>query len=197
MPSLLLEETSDLPATQTAIKQGVEGQLQIIHKAPTPQVEPGTAIVRTTAVGLNPTDYKIPSSFPTPGATAGCDYAGVVVQISTQLPDGCTLRVGDRVCGGIQGSNPADKMSGSFAEYVRVPADLLVRLPDHVTWEQGASLGMVGHATVAQALYSCFGLRATPENPLRSAAESEDGDAVLVYGGSTATGTMALQLLRL
>lgn len=197
MPSVLLEEMSVLPTTQSAIKQGVEGKLEIVRTAPTPQVEPGTAIVRTAAVGLNPTDYKIPSSFPTPGATAGCNYAGVVVQISDQLPDGCSLRVGDQVCGGIQGSNPADKMSGSFAEYVRVPVDLLVRLPDHVTWEQGASLGMVGHATVACSLWSCFGLRANPENPLRSAADSEGGDAVLVYGGSTATGTMAIQLLQL
>lgn len=206
MPSRVLsEETSyALPSVQTVIQQKDDGTLTTNTAFPleVPILEPGTVLVRTFAVGLNPTDYKMPANFPTPGAIAGCDFAGIVVQVpdrsssaATTEEDPLTRRFqpGDRVCGAVHGSNPADTSIGAFANYIRAPADMLVRLPKHVTWAQGAALGLVGHGTVAQAMWSCFGLTAAPDRP---AAEA-DATYVLVYGGSTATGTMALQMLQL
>lgn len=79
----------------------------------------------------------------------------------------------------------------------------MLRLPDWVPWEQGAALGGIGHGTLALALWRSLGLKGTPDRPLEatkqadgSEEEDEDGKYVLVYGGSTATGTMALQLLK-
>lgn len=194
------KETSYVvPSFQTAIQQNDGGTLAINTAAPVPALEPGTVLVRTCAVGLNPTDYKMPANFPTEGAIAGCDFAGIVVQVSddndstgTGEPS-CRFQPGDRVCGAVHGSNPADKETGAFAQYIRAPADMLVRLPKHVTWAQGASLGLVGHGTVAQVMWSCFGLEAAPDRP----AADLDAEYVLVYGGSTATGTMAIQMLHL
>lgn len=196
MPSRTLDNELDAVSTafQTAVRQKCEGTLVIDDKVPVPRPEPGTVLVRTVAVGLNPTDYKMPASFPTAGAIAGCDFAGVVVQGGSNVSEvPVTLKPGDRVCGAVHGSNPADKKAGAFAEYILAPESMLLRLPDHVTWEQAASLGLVGHGTVAQAMWSCFGLQATPDQP----AEGLEAEYVLVYGGSTATGTMAIQMLRL
>ncbi|EEQ30015.1 putative secondary metabolism biosynthetic enzyme [Microsporum canis] len=188
MPSKVPGPAVDLPTTQTAIKQGPGGVLAVSSNVLVQTPEPDMVLVRTAAVGLNPTDYKMASNFPAPGATAGCDFAGTIVQLGDAVTD---LRVGDRVCGVVHGSNPLSKNTGAFAQYVRVPAAMVIRIPSGVSWAQAAALGAVGHGTVAQALWSCFNLSATPEEP------AEDSFPVLVYGGSTSTGTMAIQLLRL
>lgn len=65
-------------------------------------------------------------------------------------------------------------------------------MPESLSFEQGASLG-VGISTVAQGLFQSLGL------PLPSAHPPKHGqpDTVLIYGGSTATGTLAIQLAKL
>lgn len=201
MPSVISKPNENLPATQTAIKQGPGGVLAISKNAPLPLVEGRTVLIRPAAVGLNPTDYKMPSSFPTPGATAGCDFAGTVVAVGEDVTE---WQVGDRALGAVHGSNPLEKTTGAFAEYVRADADMVTRVPDGMSWDQAAALGAVGHGTVAIALWICLGLQGTPAAPVQPGSDSgietdeeEESNYVLVYGGSTATGTMAIQLLRL
>ncbi|KAJ8121880.1 hypothetical protein ONZ43_g1783 [Nemania bipapillata] len=189
-------DNSDLPVCQVAIKQASGGTLIVVPNASIPVVRPGMALVRVAAVGLNPTDYKMAANFPTLGATAGCDFSGTVVKVGDDSDgdDGShRIQPGDRVFGAVHGSNPANKSQGCFAEYVLAPASMLARLPESVSWEQGAALGGVGHGTVAQALWSCLDLPYSPTMP----ADSSASFPVLVYGGSTATGTIAMQLLRL
>lgn len=180
------------PALQRAIVQDASGQPHLIQDAAIPKLLPGTILVRTSAVALNPSDYKMGSSFPTPDAVVGMDFAGEIVKMdqdAVQLrPD---LKVGDEVCGVIHGSNPAGSDNGSFAEYLRAPAGLVLKAPRTVMRpEEAASLG-VALATNALALWDALGLPVSPEDP---AAEPLD---VLVYGGSTTCGTMAIQLLKL
>lgn len=201
MPSVVINPNENLPTTQTVIKQGPGGVLTVSKNAPLPLVDAGTVLIRPAAVGLNPTDYKMPSSFPTPGATAGCDFAGTVVAVGQGVTD---WLAGDRVLGAVHGSNPLGKTTGAFAEYVRADAEMVTRMPDNMSWEQAAALGAVGHGTVALALWMCLGLEGTSAAPLApgsdsgiEADEEEESNYVLVYGGSTATGTMAIQLLQL
>jgi NADPH:quinone reductase-like Zn-dependent oxidoreductase len=110
-------------------------------------------------------------------------------------PDAAKLRpdlqVGDRVCGGVHGSNPIDLPSGTFAEYIVAHADLLLKLPEWISFAQGAVLGGSVFATLWIAFYDSLGLTGTPDAPTEG-----DVPPVLVYGGSTSTGTAALQLLR-
>lgn len=184
--------TEAIPTSQTAVKQQQDGILQLVHDAAVPSLEPGTVLVHVKAVALNPTDYKLPANFPTSGATAGTDFSGVVVATCPSS----IVQVGDRVCGSVFGSNPADLETGAFAQYVKVDADLLARVPESMTWEEAAAIGGVGHSTVALSLWTtCIGLEGTIDKPVDKALDKE-ARHVLVYGASTATGTMALQILK-
>lgn len=76
-------------------------------------------------------------------------------------------------------------------------ADLLLKLPDEMSFEEGAGLG-VGVATTTVGLFSELGVADIKR--LRYSGEGEitvDDEFVLVSGGSTATGTRAIQLLKL
>ncbi|KAH8899042.1 putative zinc-binding dehydrogenase family oxidoreductase [Thozetella sp. PMI_491] len=186
-----------VPVSRSAIVQDVDGTPQLAQNVAVPALKPGTVLVRTTAVALNPIDYKLPASFPTPGAMVGNDFTGTVVAVAEGLDEDTDLRPGDVVCGGVFGSDPNDTGSGAFASYVRAPAALLFRVPPagpaHLETEQAATLG-TALATCALALWGTQSLDllpATPEQPAQVPLP------VLVYGGSTATGTIAVQLLRL
>ncbi|XXH02011.1 hypothetical protein Hte_008376 [Hypoxylon texense] len=176
------------PDVQTAVVQDAAGLPIIVHDATYPMIRPGTVLVKTAAVALIPSDYKMGKKFPSPGARVGMDFAGRVIGFdNTTRPD---LKIGDRVCGIVHGSNPADLDSGSFARYVLARSELLLRVPDHWSMEEAATLGSTLF-TNCLALWSALRIVHTPEDP------AEERTPVLVYGGSTTCGTMAIQLLSL
>ncbi|RDL35872.1 Uncharacterized protein BP5553_06484 [Venustampulla echinocandica] len=179
----------DLPTTHTAIKQGAGGILKV-QTAPVPELfEPGMILVKTIAVALNPCDYKMPTRFPTPGATDGSDFAGIIVKIGTAVQR-TDLHIGDRVCGAVHASNPACLQSGSFAEYVATYSDLVLKVPTDMAWENAAVIGGCVHGSVGLSLWNSLHLPGHPDRPTKTP------EYVLVYGGSTASGTMAIQLVR-
>ncbi|KAI3394644.1 hypothetical protein diail_2454 [Diaporthe ilicicola] len=182
-----------------AIIQDATGKPTIVQDAPVPALRPGDVLVKVVAVALKPSDYKMGAAFPCPGASVGGDFAGRVVDMMPGDDDGDArngrLRVGDMVCGQVHDSNPADPGTGSFAEYVRAPADLVLRVPDGVAPFRAATVGTPLLTSCLSLWGSALGLSASPAHP---AAEGGGlGSPVLVYGGSTATGSMAIQLLKL
>lgn len=185
--------TEPLPERQRAIIEDEAGHPVIANDVALPALLPKTLLIKTTAVAINPFDYKMPKKFPSAGATIGIDFVGKIVRID---PEAASLRpelsVGDTVCGFIHGSNPAEPDSGAFAEYVRAPAQLVYRVPAAMKVEEAATYGCV-LASSCLALWKCLDLAASPRQPL----SAESPAYVLVYGGSTAVGTMALQLLKL
>ncbi len=76
-----------------------------VETVPVPPLRPDYILVRTTAVGLNPTDWKhvdhLGGGDPT-GTRVGCDYAGVVEEVGPEVTK--PWRKGDRVAGMIHGS---------------------------------------------------------------------------------------------
>ncbi|EOD43352.1 putative zinc-binding dehydrogenase family protein [Neofusicoccum parvum UCRNP2] len=185
---------NELPSQQSAIVavSRIPGRnLAVSHAAPLPALEPDQVLVKTAAVALNPCDWKMPDNFPSVGAVDGSDFAGTVVALGSAV-DRPDLSVGDRVCGAVHGSNPADHRSGSFAEYVAATADILMKIPDGVPWEEGAAIGGTGIATLGLVFYEHMKIEFSPKNP----APAEKSFPVLIYGGGTATGTMATQLIR-
>lgn len=180
-----------IPSAQIAIVEDKQGKPVIAQNMNIPKLRPGTILVRTVAVALNPSDFKMGMAFPSPGSVVGMDFAGNVVAIH-DLTTRNDLQVGEAVCGMVYGSNPGDQETGSFAAYLIVAADLVLKLPQGLPFEQAAGMGC-GLFTSTIALWGSLGLQFTPQNP----ANTKECILILVYGGSTASGTMAIQLLKL
>lgn len=162
------------------------------------------AIVKTAAVAINPADAKMLDYSAAKGAIHGYDFAGTIVALGVDALASGHLAVGDRVAGLVHGMNRLRPDVGAFAEYVGAYADLLLRIPDHMSFEDAASFG-TGVATASLSLFSELSVPASLAQ-LREHQPASDGKAgadvghrefVLVAGGSTATGTRAIQLLKL
>lgn len=122
----------------------------------------------------------------TPGATVGCDFAGEVVEVGCKVTK--PFKKGDRICGVCHGGNRVQPEDGSFGEYALVKGDVFIKTPDNLTDEQAATLG-VGITSVGQGMYQ------TLELPFPG--QGSYGKPFLIYGGSTATGTLAIQYAKL
>ena len=178
------------PSKQTAIVIQKDGKIGVSNDTAIPSLEDDAVLVNVKAVAINPCDFKMPTKYPTPGAVVGCDFSGEIIAVGRDV-SADRYQIGDRVCGAVHGSNPANLLSGGFAEYVTATADILLKVPDGVSWIDAAGFGGVSIGTLALALWD-YSLRlpGTPDQP------SSKPLPVLVYGGSTATGTMALQIIK-
>jgi aspyridone synthetase trans-acting enoyl reductase len=173
--------------TQRALKvQGPE-EIVLATSCPIPQIKADEVLVRVVCVAVNPVDGKSADLSPSPGATLGCDFSGELVTIGSAVKQ--ILSVGDRVCGCVFGNNPDAPDNGAFSEYLTVPGDLVFKIPPQMSFRAAATLG-VGMSTVGMALYHALKLP-LPQSQVR------EPFFVLVYGGGTATGTIAIQILRL
>ncbi|CAI7658840.1 unnamed protein product [Penicillium glandicola] len=181
----------ELPSNQTGIIQHDGGILQITHGLPIQELGPHQMLVKTAAVALNPCDYKMPLRFPTPGLWDGCDFSGTVVALGSEAAAQGRFRLGDQVFGAVQGSNMADPMSGSYCEYLRTEPDFTFHLPRRLDIFDAPSLSGTAIATLGVALFWSLQLPGTLHTP---ASKSED---VLVYGGSSTIGLLAIQMVKL
>ncbi|KAL8974899.1 MAG: hypothetical protein Q9197_000868 [Variospora fuerteventurae] len=180
-----------LPETQTAIIQGEGGRLTITHNLPLPRLEPHHILVRVEAVALNPCDYKLPIEFPSPGTYGGNDFSGVVVACGSAVAANGQFRVKDRVFGAVYGSNPLDKETGSYAEYVKSIAHFTWKMPDWMSFEETAAMSGTCIATMGVALFRSLELPGTFDKPAEKAKD------VLIYGGSSSVGTIGIQMAKL
>jgi NADPH:quinone reductase-like Zn-dependent oxidoreductase len=107
---------------------------------------------------------------------------GTVVQVGPKVTK--NFSPGDRIAGFTHGVNAVEKEDGCFAEYAVAKGDVQCKLPDNLSDEDASTLG-VGVTTVGQGLYQSLGL------PLPGGEKANY--PLLVYGGSTATGSLAIQ----
>jgi NADPH:quinone reductase-like Zn-dependent oxidoreductase len=147
-------------------------------------------LVRNRAVALNPIDAKMVGNLARPGAVAGMDFAGEVLAVGAGVRTAVPIRVGDRVCGAVPGMNGLAPQIGAFAAVVGTADITTMKIPDGISYEEAASLGS-GIGTIGLALFRSLLVPGGPETPAEKPVD------VLVYGGSTATGTLAIQLLKL
>ncbi|PLB46695.1 alcohol dehydrogenase [Aspergillus steynii IBT 23096] len=180
--------TAALPLTRGALIIQGPNTLRWLTSVAIPEITADEILVQTKAVALNPSDWKmVANATVTPGPISGGDFAGVVVKRGNDVGG---IEVGDRVFAYVFGANPAHPSHGAFAEYVATCPDLCFRMPPFMSFETGASLGL-GLMTVGL-VFKSFGLRPfEPPSP-----NSRTKPYVLVYGGSTATGTLAIQLFK-
>ncbi|KAK4176928.1 Enoyl reductase LovC [Triangularia setosa] len=176
-----------IPTTQTALVGSASGGIILSHSVPVPSVDDGMILVKTAAISVNPVDTKMVGAYVTRGSIAGCDFAGKVVAVGAAVDH---ITIGDRVCGAVMGMNPIQPDVGAFANYVGARADRVLRIPSSLTYYDGAALA-TSFMTAGLALFKSLKLPGSPLHP------TTKPKTVLVYGGSTATGTAALQFLRL
>ncbi|KAF2009697.1 GroES-like protein [Aaosphaeria arxii CBS 175.79] len=173
--------------TQRALVHESKGVAVVKSDVPLPELPEDYILVKTKAVALNPTDWKSLHNKPVAGAVAGCDYAGIVEKIGSKVTAG--LKVGDRVAGFVRGGGVTKRETGAFAQYINSKGGIQLKLADHVSFEDASTLG-VGITTVGQGLYQSLGLPLPP-------AKVEKPTSILIYGASTATGTLAVQFAKL
>jgi NADPH:quinone reductase len=145
-----------------------------------PEPEAGEVRVRVRAASVNGFDLAVAAGhtkdymehrFP---LVLGKDFAGEVDAVGPGVTD---YAVGDRVFGVVTKPFLRD---GSFAEYVAVPTAVgLAKLPDSITFSDGAALGLVGAAA----------------NDLIEGADVQHGQTVLVVGATGGVGTELVQRL--
>ncbi|SDH28261.1 putative NAD(P)H quinone oxidoreductase, PIG3 family [Leifsonia sp. 98AMF] len=145
-----------------------------IAERPDPVPAAGEVRIRVTAAGLNGADLSQRRGYypSPPGAPdwPGLEVSGVVDAVGDGVD---AWQVGDRVCALLPG--------GGYAELVTVDAGLVLPVPDSVDLVEAAGLPEVA-ATVWSNVFDLGRLAA--------------GEALLVHGGSSGIGTMAIQLGR-
>lgn len=146
-----------------------------LEEVPSPHPGPGQILVRIKAVGVNPVDTYIRSGAyaakPPLPYTPGGDAAGMIESIG----DGVTqFQPNDRVYVG-------GSVTGTYAEFALCEPAQVHRLPDNISFSQGAGVN-VPYATAYRALFQ--------------RAKGVAGETVLVHGASGGVGIASVQLAR-
>ncbi|KAM0187499.1 hypothetical protein ACHAPI_011134 [Fusarium lateritium] len=168
--------------------------LRLDHHRAVPYLGDDYILVKPTAIALNPTDWRnVKAGRGRDGCIVGCDYAGVVEAVGASVTK--SWKPGDRVFGCGHGSNFVNPDDGVFAERAAVIGDLQMRVPDGLSFEKAATLGL-GSITVGQGLYQ-KGLKLQLPSSQGTNNNSNRKIPVLIYGGTTATGALAIQFAKL
>jgi NADPH2:quinone reductase len=145
-----------------------------IEDLPQPAAGSGQILIRVRAVGVNPVDAYIRAGTyarkPELPYTPHADIAGVVETVGGGITK---VKAGDRVY--------AYMTNAGGAEYALAEEWQVQRLPDQISFQQGAAIG-VPYSTAWRALF--FKARARP------------GETVFVHGASGGVGVAAVQLAR-
>ncbi|HMS42891.1 MAG TPA: NADPH:quinone reductase [Pyrinomonadaceae bacterium] len=143
-----------------------------LEEIETPVPNENQVLVKIEAAGVNPVDtyiragvYPVKPDLP---YTPGKDGAGRVEAVGENITN---FKIGDRVL-------TADSVSGTYSEYCLCEEKHLIKLPENVSFEQGAGV-FVPYGTSYRALFQ--------------KAKVTRGETVLIHGASGGVGTAAIQ----
>jgi len=165
-----------LPASMRQVEVTGPGgpEMMRIADAPVPVPGEGEVLIRVGAAGVNRPDVQQRKGLYPPPSDAspilGLEVAGEVVALGAAVTG---LDIGSRVCALVNG--------GGYAEYCVAPAVQCLPFP--------AGYDAVKAAAVPETFFTVW---ANLFGPGRLAA----GESVLIHGGSSGTGTTAIQLAR-
>ena len=165
--------SGQIPDVMRAIEIAAPGgpeQLRLTSR-PTPRPGPGEVLVKVAAAGVNRPDVlqRMGVYPPPPGASdiPGLEISGTVVAAG----QGATHLAGSRVC--------ALVASGGYAEYCVAPAGTCLPVPEVLRLTEAAAF--------PETLFTVW-------INLFERGFAADGDVVLVHGGTSGIGTMAIKL---
>lgn len=143
-------------------------------EVPKPKLGANQVMIRVEAAAVNFVDiknrYGQHHSLHEPPYIPGVDVSGTIEQLGENVTN---FNIGQRVCG--------FTVSGSYAEYAVLDSQLAFPLPDHVSFEIGASVPVVG--LTSYMLFDYGGLK--------------KGDSVLIHAAAGGVGTTAVQLAKI
>jgi NADPH2:quinone reductase len=158
-------------------KNGSAREVLRVGEIATPQTGPGEVRVKLANSGVNPSDVKARQGsrkIAWPKLIPQSDGAGTIDQVGDGIPQS---RIGERVW---VWNGQWKRPLGTAAEYIALPAAQAVRLPDQVSFEEGACLGIPAmtafHAIVL--------------------AGVAKGTTLLIAGGAGAVGQYVIQLAK-
>jgi NADPH:quinone reductase-like Zn-dependent oxidoreductase len=165
--------------TMRAVRQHVLGGPEVLELEEVPRPEPGPTevLVRVTAAGVNPVDWKTRqrgSFLGEPPFTVGWDVAGVVAAVGRGVT---RFEPGERVFG----MPRFPREAAAYAEYVASPSRQLARIPQGLGDVEAAALPLAG-LTAWQALVETAGVR--------------PGRRVLILAAAGGVGHLAVQIAK-
>jgi len=166
-----------LPETMRAIDPVEAGGPEVLRlvERPVPAPGPGDYLVRVAAAGVNRPDVMQRKGHypPPPGAPSipGLEIAGTIVAAGAGADP---AQVGQPVCALVSG--------GGYADYCVAPAGQCLPVP--------AALPLIEAAAMPETLFTVW-------TNLFERAYAVEGDTVLVHGGTSGIGTMAIRLGKL
>jgi NADPH:quinone reductase-like Zn-dependent oxidoreductase len=156
-----------------------------VGEVPTPTCGPGDVLIKVVAAGVNPVDWKECEGFlerfyggHSEPWIPGYDAAGFVEKVGREVAG---FRPGDRVVA--FSDRRENGHNGTFAEYVRVLAHAVTKVPDNVTLAEAAAVPTAS-ITGYQALFR--------ENK----GNLKSGDRVLIHGASGGVGSFTVQFAK-
>jgi putative PIG3 family NAD(P)H quinone oxidoreductase len=149
---------------------GGPDRLRLVQR-PVPKPGPDEVLIRVAAAGVNRPDALQRKGLypPPPGASdiLGLEVSGMVVGAG----EGAVQAIGGRVCALVAG--------GGYAEYCVAPAGTCLPVPEVMTMTEAAAM--------PETLFTVW-------VNLFERGFAADGDTVLVHGGTSGIGTMAIKL---
>jgi NADPH:quinone reductase len=173
----MINHLTDIPAMMAAIDPAGPGGPEVLVpvQRPVPMPGPGELLIRVAAAGVNRPDVlqRKGGYPPPPGAPSimGLEVAGEVVALG---PDVDSALLGQPMCALVPG--------GGYAEYCVASAGICLPVPP--------VLSMVEAAAMPETLFTVW-------TNLFERAYAVEGDTVLVHGGTSGIGTMAIALGKL
>ena len=166
-----------LPATMRAVEIAEPGGPDVLRptERPVPQPGPGQVLIRVAYAGVNRPDVlqRLGRYAPPPGASdiPGLEIAGTMIALG-EGADGALL--GSKVCALVTG--------GGYAEYCVAEAGHCLPVP--------AGLPLAEAAALPETLFTVW-------HNVFERGWARDGETLLVHGGTSGIGTMAIKLARL
>jgi len=150
-----------------------------IGEVDTPQAGPGEVRVKLATSGVNPSDVKsrqgLTRKIAWPRLIPHSDGAGVIDQVGDGV---AKSRIGERVW---VWNGQWKRAFGTAAEYIALPATQAVKLPDAVSFAEGA----------------CLGIPAMTATHAVTLSHAGKGTTLLISAGAGAVGQYAIQFAKL
>ncbi|ODM21236.1 hypothetical protein SI65_04289 [Aspergillus cristatus] len=165
----------------------------VVQEAPFPSPGDDEILIQNKAVAINPMDWKIqafgphlpfPSHYP---FILGSDIAGEVYEVGKNVT---AFRKGDRVIGMTNWFLTNNTRDSAFQHYSIAKTSVVAPLSENISFEAGSVLPLA-LSTAAMGLYPAGRLGLPLPQTFKPSPISK---IVLIWGGSSSTGSAAIQL---